>query len=52
MRGDRMSAYLQHDLSIAEALAQEFAIGGRALAEGFAGAQRFAAGAGRHGERA
>jgi enoyl-CoA hydratase len=52
MRGDRMSAYLQHDLPLAEALAQEFAIGGRSLAEGFAGAQRFAAGAGRHGERA
>lgn len=49
MRGDRMSAYLQHDLPLAEALAQEFAIGGRALEEGVAGAQRFIAGAGRHG---
>jgi enoyl-CoA hydratase len=49
MRGDRMSAYLQHDLPLDQALAQELAFGMRALAEGFAGAQRFTGGAGRHG---
>src|SRR5262249_1205393 len=49
MRGDRMSAYLQHDLPLDRAFTQELEIGMRALAEGLAGAQRFAAGAGRHG---
>jgi len=49
MRGDRMSAYLQHDLPLDRALAQELELGMRALAEGFAGAQQFAGGAGRHG---
>jgi enoyl-CoA hydratase len=49
MRGDRMSAYLQHDLPLDRALAQEFELGARAIAEGLSGAQRFAGGAGRHG---
>ena len=52
MRADRMSAYLQHDLSLADALQQELALGSRALGEAVQGASRFAAGAGRHGERA
>ncbi|MFT3695780.1 MAG: crotonase/enoyl-CoA hydratase family protein [Kofleriaceae bacterium] len=52
MRGDRMSAYLQHDLDLAAALQQELELGAKALAEGLAGAQRFAAGVGRHGEKA
>lgn len=49
LRADRMSAYLQHDLPLDRALARELELGSRALAEGFAGAQRFAGGAGRHG---
>lgn len=52
MLGDRMSAYLQHDLDLPAALAQELELGARALAEGLAGAQRFASGSGRHGEKA
>jgi enoyl-CoA hydratase/carnithine racemase len=52
MHGDRMSAYLQHDLPLAAALAQELELGMRALPEGLAGAQRFSSGVGRHGERA
>ncbi len=52
LRADRMSTYLQHDLPLPEALAQELALGVRALAEGVAGAARFSAGAGRHGEPA
>ena len=39
----------QPDLSLEAALANELELGRRALPEGFAGAQRFAAGAGRHG---
>ena len=46
---DRASAYAQHDLELPAALAQELQLGSRALAEGLAGAARFAAGAGRHG---
>jgi enoyl-CoA hydratase len=50
MRGDRRSAYEQFDLSLDEALRNEFAHGHRALeTEGLAGARQFAAGAGRHG---
>jgi enoyl-CoA hydratase len=52
MLGDRMSAYLQHDLDLPAALQQELELGARALAEGLAGAQRFASGSGRHGEKA
>jgi enoyl-CoA hydratase len=52
LRADRTSAYLQHDLDLGAALAQELALGSRALAEGVEGARRFAGGAGRHGERA
>jgi enoyl-CoA hydratase len=49
LRADRLSAYLQHDLALEDALATELALGRRALAEALAGAQQFAAGAGRHG---
>ena len=49
LRGDRLSAYEQHDLDLPAALANELRHGGRALAEGVAGAARFAGGAGRHG---
>jgi enoyl-CoA hydratase len=52
MRADRMSAYLQHDLSLEDALAKELELGSAALAEAVEGAGRFAGGAGRHGERA
>ncbi len=50
MRQDRLSAYEQHDLPFAEAMANEFAHGLESLRAGAAeGAQRFAQGAGRHG---
>ncbi|MGN6109686.1 MAG: crotonase/enoyl-CoA hydratase family protein [Kofleriaceae bacterium] len=49
LRADRMSAYLQHDLPLDEALAQELALGARALDEAVQGATRFSSGAGRHG---
>ncbi len=51
LRADRMSAYLQHDLSLDAALAKELELGSRALAEAVEGATRFTGGAGRHGER-
>jgi Enoyl-CoA hydratase/carnithine racemase len=50
MRGDRLSAYEQFDLSLIDALANEFNHGLSALSEETsAGAARFAGGAGRHG---
>ena len=49
LRADRMSAYAQHDLPLEAALARELELGSQALAEGLAGAQQFARGAGRHG---
>jgi enoyl-CoA hydratase len=49
MRGDRLSAYEQWDLEYGAALENELKHGMKALAEGLAGAARFAAGAGRHG---
>jgi enoyl-CoA hydratase len=50
LQADRASAYAQWDLPLAEALQREGAGGhAAALAEGLAGAARFAAGAGRHG---
>ena len=52
MRADRMSAYLQHDLPMAEALMQELELGSQALAEAAQGAARFSSGAGRHGRPA
>ena len=52
LRADRESAYLQHDLDLEAALAQELRLGSGALAEAVAGATRFAGGAGRHGGRA
>ncbi|MCE9578968.1 MAG: crotonase/enoyl-CoA hydratase family protein [Deltaproteobacteria bacterium] len=52
LRGDRLSAYQQHDLPLDEAFANELVHGGRALAEGIRGAAQFADGAGRHGAKA
>jgi len=52
MLGDRMSAYLQHDLPLARALGQELELGARALGEAAQGAARFSRGAGRHGGQA
>ncbi|MCC6795101.1 MAG: crotonase/enoyl-CoA hydratase family protein [Candidatus Hydrogenedentes bacterium] len=50
MREDRLSAYQQFDLSLQDALANEFRHGLRSLEADFmAGAQKFASGAGRHG---
>ena len=49
LRADRTSAYLQHDLDLDAALAQELELGKRALFEGAAGALRFTQGAGRGG---
>lgn len=50
IRGDRMSAYEQFDLSFEEAMASEFHHGLAALREeASAGAKKFAGGAGRHG---
>jgi enoyl-CoA hydratase len=50
MRADRMSAYTQFDLDFKDALVNELEHGRHALVEGLEGAQRFSAGAGRHGE--
>lgn len=50
MRADRRSAYMQWDLSLAQALRQEGRWGAPIVAmEGKTGAMRFARGAGRHG---
>jgi enoyl-CoA hydratase len=50
LRGDRMSAYEQFDLTLQEAMANEFRHGLAAVhEETSAGAKRFAGGTGRHG---
>jgi enoyl-CoA hydratase len=49
LRADRMSAYLQHDRNLEEALLQELELGSRALVEAVQGAASFSGGAGRHG---
>jgi enoyl-CoA hydratase len=50
LKADRRSAYAQADLTLPEALLQEFQGGRRVLElEGLAGAKRFAGGAGRNG---
>jgi enoyl-CoA hydratase len=51
LRSDRLSSYRQWDLSFAEALIEETRLGLDVITSGdtIAGAQRFAAGAGRHG---
>ena len=51
MRADRMSSYQQWDLSLPDALGNEFHGGMEVIASGetLAGAERFASGAGRHG---
>lgn len=49
LRADRISAYLQGALGMAEALHQEWERGRQCIAEGLEGAARFTAGDGRHG---
>ena len=50
MLADRMSAYRQWDLAIEDALHQEWQRGKHCIADGVAGAGRFASGEGRHGK--
>ncbi|MGQ2923780.1 MAG: crotonase/enoyl-CoA hydratase family protein [Hydrogenophaga sp.] len=50
MRADRESALRQWDLPLGEALLQEWARGRERIPDALAGAQRFAAGQGRHGQ--
>jgi len=50
MNADRMSAYLQWDLPLAQALHQEWQRGKHCIADGLQGAMRFADGDGRHGK--
>jgi enoyl-CoA hydratase len=52
LRNDRASVAAQHDLSMRDALAQEFALGLHTLQSGepVSGAKRFAGGLGRHGK--
>lgn len=50
MLADRMSAYRQWDLPVEAALHQEWERGKACLPEAFAGAARFSAGEGRHGQ--
>jgi enoyl-CoA hydratase len=49
LRNDRLSAYEQWDLTLAEALANEFNRGHDSLAESTGGIQQFVSGKGRHG---
>lgn len=50
MRADRESAYAQWDLPLGEALQQEWQRGKARIPDALEGAQRFAAGQGRHGK--
>jgi enoyl-CoA hydratase len=50
MRDDRESALRQWDLPLGEALKQEWERGRARIPDALAGAQRFAAGQGRHGK--
>jgi enoyl-CoA hydratase len=50
MLADRASAYAQWDLSMPQALHQEWQRGRECIATGLEGAARFAGGAGRHGK--
>lgn len=50
LRVDRLSAYQQFDLSLDDALKNEFKGGVKALPEALEGATRFSKGAGRHGK--
>ncbi len=50
MLADRMSAYAQWDLPLPAALHQEWERGKHCIADGVAGAGRFASGEGRHGK--
>lgn len=49
MRADRESAYTQWDLPLGDALQQEWRRGKARIPDALEGAQRFAAGEGRHG---
>jgi enoyl-CoA hydratase len=49
LRGDRLSAYEQHDLAFGDAIANELVHGRKSLAVAADGVARFVAGAGRHG---
>jgi enoyl-CoA hydratase len=49
MRADRESAYAQWDLSLGEALHQEWRRGRACIPDALQGAARFAGGEGRHG---
>jgi enoyl-CoA hydratase len=51
LRQDRLSAYEQFDLTLDEALRNEFRRGQESLREATEGVQRFVAGHGRHGQR-
>ncbi len=51
LRQDRLSAYEQFDLTLEEALRNEFQRGQESLREAASGVQRFIAGQGRHGQR-
>jgi enoyl-CoA hydratase len=51
VRADRRSVYRQHGLSVADGLRSEWETSvGVVATEGVAGASRFAAGVGRHGD--
>ena len=52
LRSDRLSALYQWGRSETEAIDVEFGSLSKVAAESIAGAQRFAKGAGRHGEKA
>jgi enoyl-CoA hydratase len=50
MNADRMSAYRQWDLPLAQALHQEWERGKHRIGDGLEGAGRFSGGEGRHGK--
>ena len=50
MNADRMSAYVQWDLPLPQALHQEWERGKHRIGDGLDGAGRFASGEGRHGK--
>ena len=51
MRNDRLSAYEQFGMTLPEAMDNEFAHGWTSLAHAAEGVEKFAGGAGRHGQR-
>ena len=50
MNADRMSAYVQWDQPLAQAMHQEWERGKHRIGDGLEGAGRFASGEGRHGK--